>query len=285
MPVEVQNSIPALSPPAVQNPDSSPADDDAPPLPGAMANLTPERRAALLARQQNERTVQERAQQSITEHVGVFSKIIWFLAFRAACTAAFSILLYKKLGLGTCQQQNKHTKTWHQVFIFSYLPNSGIDFSWHAVFAPMLLASAVRVFGSFHLARLQYKQDNAGDTQMYIPQICHMVNGLAYIAFYILLMSHLNGHGPQSFTGGILVPAWVSIAMSIMIPTVFFRPKVAENDLNEQQRVAFDAGEEVRRTGNDVFNKALNEQVMYDFLRICHIYHIYAIYMHGCVLM
>jgi hypothetical protein len=84
MPVEVQSST-----------------EEAPPLPGLMANLSPERRAALIARQQNERTVQERAQQQLSGAVGVFSKIIWFLAFRAACTATFAVLLYRKLGLGS----------------------------------------------------------------------------------------------------------------------------------------------------------------------------------------
>ena len=38
-----------------------------------MANLTPERRAALLARQQQELTVQERAAAGITAHVGKFN--------------------------------------------------------------------------------------------------------------------------------------------------------------------------------------------------------------------
>jgi hypothetical protein len=137
----------------------------------------------------------------------------------------------------------------------------GVDIAWLRVLLPLLVSASVRVLGSLYLAWFQFKQDNAMDTQLYIPQICHVVNGIAYIAFYILVLHRLEGDGLSSFRHGILVPAWISIALSILIPALYFRPIVPENEMNDEQRVAHEAGQEVRRTGNEVFNKALNEQI------------------------
>ena len=212
---------------------------DQAPLPTGLAGLSEERRAELAQRQQQERSIQQQLQQqSLIQFQNVINSLkgmCWFLFFRCACTLAFGVLIFNKLGQGK-----------------DYIP-------WISVFTPMLVAASLRVLGSLWMLRPQIPRWRSGQESTAISQIGHAFIGVGWLVFYYLLVQHLEGHSPRSIAGGVCIPMWVAMAASVAITTLFHRPLKPETDLTELERVASAQGVEVRRTGSDMFWKEVNE--------------------------
>jgi len=168
-------------------------------LPPALQHLTPEQQQRLQARQQQESVLAQQGQQQAMAMMKIFGKVMHFIAIQALCSLVFAILLLMKLGQGK-------------------------DIHWFQVFLPMLISSVIHIGSTLRLLKSQWAMAN--EKQLTIPQIAHVFSGIAKLAFYCLLYLKVSDspHAPKSFMHGIFLPAWIAIALSVILHTALYRP-------------------------------------------------------------
>ena len=163
----------------------------APLLPTALAGLHDDAKSALHARQKRELAGQEYKEFASQDNLRKLGQVAHYLAIQTLCNVSFAFLLWWKRGAARRGR--------------SYV-------SWAAVLAPLFAACACKIVGAARVIRLHMRAHGGALATESVPQVCYLLDGVAWLGFYLLLLRCLEGgdtkcgESPCVFLDHILLP-------------------------------------------------------------------------------